>query len=493
MPQIQFFGSQVGGGTVINYSYTDMPWKLVFWDFWNFLKYARSLIWVVMPLWPCYGGSFDELSLTFQHVWCLSVHTVLIILQVIFLLGLLPLLFILPGWLFVSGLVTFFAVNALICRTLNGSTIQYTSDPKYSPHWERFEHEQWIFLNGVSIGESWLKDNLNRLALTFGRPVLGIHNRTSGIIFDLIECIIQRSFGYATTDVRLVYKILKDKLYNPQYTTVVFIIHSQGGIEGGLVIDWLLQEVPQDLLAKLEVYTFGNAANHFNNPHRHQSSQEAQVKHPHILNDMFQRFPHFTGDIEKTGIKTGFENPLSHPALSNDQGSSELESHGAALDRAIGHIEHYAHTGDFVALWGVLHFITNTRASAEIPRFVGRLFAHHATGHLLSQHYLNDMFPLAKNAFGEFTGCAESNEFMDSIISLPGQGEGDNIIQAIREGLGHSFAALDHIALPKSDVSVQGRLIEREISILNGPVRVRDLSRLWQYRNGQTPRIIRKV
>ncbi|KAI1475080.1 hypothetical protein F4774DRAFT_429242 [Daldinia eschscholtzii] len=489
MPQIQFFGSQVGGGTVINYSYTDMPWKLVFWDFWYFIKYAKSLLWVLLPLWPCYGGDFDELSFTFQHVWCLFVHTILIILQVAFLLAFLPAMFILPGSIFVPGLVSFFIVNALICRTLNGSTIQYTSEPRYSPHWEKFEHEQWIFLNGVSIGEAWLKDNLNRLALTFGRPVLGIHNRTSGIVFDIIECIIQRCFGYATTDIRLVYKILKDKLYNPQYTTVVFILHSQGGIEGGLVIDWLLQEVPQDLLAKLEVYTFGNAANHFNNPHRHQKSQEAQVKHPHILSDMFERFPHLPGDIEKTGIKKNFD----HHSISNDQTPSENESHGAALDRAIGHIEHYAHNGDFVAIWGVLHFITNTRASAEIPRFVGRLFANATSGHLLSQHYLNDMFPLAKNAFDEFSGCAETNEFMDSIINLPGQGEGDNLLQAIREGLGHSFAALDHVALPKSDVSVQGRLIEKELNISNGPVRVRDLSRLWQYRNGGTPRSIRKV
>ncbi|KAI0846464.1 hypothetical protein F5Y00DRAFT_271929 [Daldinia vernicosa] len=492
MAQIQFFGSQVGGGTVINYSYTDMPWKLVFWDFWYFLKYARYLPWVVWPLWPCHGGKFDELSFTFPHMWCVFVHIVLVVLQVAFILAL-PSVFILPGWLFISGLITFFVINQLICRTLNGNTIQYTSEPRYSPNWEKFENEQWIFLNGVSVGEAWLKGNLNRLALTFGRPVLGIHNRTSGVIFDILEAIVQRCFGYATTDIRLAYKILKDKLYNPQYTTVVFILHSQGGIEGGLVIDWLLQEVPQDLLAKLEVYTFGNAANHFNNPHRHKSSQEAQVKNPHILNRVFRQIPYLPGDMDKTAAKKNFNNAQPHTLTSNDQGSGELEPHGAALDRAIGHIEHYAHTTDFVALWGVLHFITNTRASSEIPRFVGRLFAHESLGgHLLNQHYLNDMFPLAKNAFGEFIGCAESNEFMDSVINPPRQGEGDNLVQAIREGLGHSFAALDQVAQAKCDVSVQGRLAA-EVSALDGPVRVRDLSRLWHYRNGRTPGSLRTI
>ena len=79
----------------------------------------------------------------------------------------------------------------------------------------------------------------------------------SGIIFDVIECLIQRNFGYATTDVRVCYSILKETLYNAQNTKVIFILHSQGGIQGSLVLDWLLQELPQDLLAKLEVYTFG--------------------------------------------------------------------------------------------------------------------------------------------------------------------------------------------------------------------------------------------
>lgn len=98
-----------------------------------------------------------------------------------------------------------------------------------------------------------MKNNLNRLALTFKRPILGIHNQTSGILFDVVECLIQRNLGYATYDVRMCYRIVKETLYNPQYSKVVFVLHSQGGIEGGLVLDWLLQELPQDLLAKLEV------------------------------------------------------------------------------------------------------------------------------------------------------------------------------------------------------------------------------------------------
>jgi hypothetical protein len=112
----------------------------------------------------------------------------------------------------------------------------------------------------VIYSESWLKANINRLALTFGRPVQGIHNKTDGIIFDVFECLIQRSFNYATRDVRDAYKVLQGHLYNPKLSKVVFILHSQGGIQGSMILDWLLQELPQDLLSKLEVYTFGCAA-----------------------------------------------------------------------------------------------------------------------------------------------------------------------------------------------------------------------------------------
>jgi hypothetical protein len=79
---------------------------------------------------------------------------------------------------------------------------------------------------------------------------------------------VQRNLCYSTQDVRDAYALIKNALLNEEYQKVIFILHSQGGIEGGLVIDWLLDEIPQDRMQRLEIYTFGNAANHFNNPHR---------------------------------------------------------------------------------------------------------------------------------------------------------------------------------------------------------------------------------
>ena len=90
-----------------------------------------------------------------------------------------------------------------------------------------------------------------------------------------------------------------------------------------MVLDWLFAAVNRELLEKVEIYTFGSAANHFNSPE--------------------------TGDGR----------------------------------RVCKHIEHYANTADYVSLFGILHFrplpveakyeSANAREQIE-NRYVGRLF-----------------------------------------------------------------------------------------------------------------------
>ncbi|KAI1188589.1 hypothetical protein F5B17DRAFT_263199 [Nemania serpens] len=521
--RIEFFGSQVGGKSVINYSYTDLPWKLVAYDIRTFFTFAWALPWIVWPVRPCDGDHFDELSWTVENIWCIFIHVILFILQLLFLISL-PLALVFPVYLFTAALAVFFFVNGLLCRCLNGKTTTYESDPRYAPAMPEHQHEQWIFLNGVAVGEAWLKSNINRLALTFKRPVLGVHNRTTGIIFDVIECLIQRNFSYATSDVRVAYKILKETLYNPQYSKVVFILHSQGGVEGGLVLDWLLQELPQDLLAKLEVYTFGNAANHFNNPHRHVQSQEEERRHPNArteVSEVVADVPITDSPVEMkmpprqkqstNGLNDGCED-ITHPqplaSVINGTRTVARRTYAvASSDRAIGYVEHYAHTTDFVALWGLLHFVTNERASPEMPRFIGRVFSRLSPrgGHQFSQHYLNGMFPLSRNEHGELTGCADRNDFMDSVIEVAKTGTEK---ADVREGFEKSWAMIGLAGDPDSAVpsevelhgsfygslhgSLRGSIHSDDEDLFDGRVRVRHLSRLWQYRNGRSPPNIRQ-
>lgn len=332
-----------------------------------------------------------------------------------------------------------------------------------------------------------MQNNLNRLALTFGRPILGVHNRTTGILFDVLECLVQRNLSLATNDIRACFKELKKVLYDPSKSKVILVLHSQGGIEGGLALDWLLQEMPQDLLAKLEVYTFGNAANHFNNPHRHARSESLTASRSLAAMTTFMtELSYGTSASSLVDTKSSQDSTKETRGLSRDESTLSSYSSVAAMDKAISHIEHYAHTTDFVAIWGVLHFATNQMGSPELPRFIGRLFNHSSTsgGHQFNQHYLNNMFPLARDPkSGEFIGADEHNSFMEEVVKLGSECEAmDNT----REAFDVSWGGAEGFGTGEISTPVEVHGVTSKHGEHAG-VQVKYLSRLWAYRNGQSP------
>lgn len=310
----------------------------------------------------------------------------------------------------------------------------------------------------------------------------------------MIECLVQRNFAYATKDVRRAYAIIKEKLYQPEMTKVVLILHSQGGIEGGLVLDWLLQELPQDLLVKLEVYTFGNAANHCNNPHHSMDAllSDQRTTEPQSSSMTAQQLP----KPQRAGAQT---TAAQTAGLVVETASSQP---AAISRRAIGHIEHYAHTTDFVALWGVLHFVSMARESESIPRFLGRVFARTSPrgGHQLVQHYLDGMFPLAKDAeTGEFLGCADTSEFVESAVEVGREGDESADVHEAFEQSWVATLTEDSSLCEKDGRGILHTEISAEVKIhTSSPIlarqtshprqiKVKDVSRLWQYRNGKSP------
>lgn len=293
----------------------------------------------------------------------------------------------------------------------------------------------------------------------------------------------------------------------PQYTKIVFILHSQGGIEGSMVIDWLLQEVPQDLLAKLEIYTFGNAANHFNNPHQHLLSQQAALSNPDSV---------YT---TKTTTHIHYHDILS--GIDRDREQNMRPSYQKSLaGKSIRYIEHYANTSDFVARWGVLAYLHNSYFKPTAPRYMGRVFERVGRGHQFNQHYLDNMFPLQESAEEQggvgnsgFEGAADESAFMETAVEWDGC---SNDSKGEREGLEMSYLAAKGDPLEKdeeetliSDMSPISS--SASMSALKGvfesgegftsfhvngtkertmaQFRVKDLSRLWTYRNGRSPKV----
>jgi len=348
--------------------YTAVPWKLFWYDLKLFAANAWALPYIIWPIHSSQSTSSDELVGTLPNFEAITIHIGLCLAQSFFLLSIIPLLIlpVLPFGAVVIYVLGFIIINQLLCNLLlNGQHATLESDVDLRQFPQAHPKEKWIFINGIAVGQTWLQSNINRIALSFGRPVTGVHNPTSGILFDLIQCLVERDLSYPTTDVRQGFATVEKALYEG-HDKVIIILHSQGGIEGSLILDWLYASVPGIALEKIEVYTFGNAANHFNNPQR-------------------------------------------VAMVSSKEGNNLVDTD------VIKHIEHYGNSEDFVARWGVLHYASISVCERMKNRYEGRVFERNGTGHLLNQHYLGTMFPLdLKRGWG----VLEHNDFMDSPIVI---------------------------------------------------------------------------
>jgi hypothetical protein len=232
-----------------------------------------------------------------------------------------------------------YAIIYIFLLRLSGPILVQSKEPE-----EEKLQEEWFFVNGICVGQQWMIENVNLLANIFGRRITGIHNKTFGIFGDVIECLIQRDFNYMTYDALVTYNLVRQALLNESTIKVVLLGHSQGGLIVTLVVDRLLAEMSQDVLAKLEVYTFASAANHLSNP-------------------------------------------LESRAISREERGTAQEKTDRARERHVIHyVEHFANERDFVSRVSVLHF------SGRVQQFYGKLFHLPSTGHLLNQHYLDNMF-----------------------------------------------------------------------------------------------------
>lgn len=122
-----------------------------------------------------------------------------------------------------------------------------------------FPGEMWLYVNGVATGSAVLKANGKELARIFQRPIHLVHNPTDGLVLDLAECVLGRTFNWNTLLTQYVHDVVTRSLAG--YSKVVLIGHSQGGIVVADVANKLVNN-PENasMLANLEIYTFASAA-----------------------------------------------------------------------------------------------------------------------------------------------------------------------------------------------------------------------------------------
>lgn len=143
-----FFGQK----TVINYSYTDTPFRLFNQDLRAVGRYSWALPLLLRPIAKYGSGELDELYPSWPNIKALLVHSLLFFLQVSFALAI-PAALVLPVWMAFTGFVLVALLNlALSFAFLNRLNNTYTSDEKYAKHLPEHAHEQWIYLNGIMVG-----------------------------------------------------------------------------------------------------------------------------------------------------------------------------------------------------------------------------------------------------------------------------------------------------------------------------------------------------
>ncbi len=220
-------------------------------------------------------------------------------------------------------------------QTVAALSIQRTfplrDEPTSIPRQEEdtFRDESWFFINGIATTVPILRMNGEYFKELFGRPLELISNPSDGVFIDLFECVFGRSFDMSTKPAEYATSRIDDAITSDSIKKVVLLCHSQGGIIASNVVKNLIKKHRgKNVLKKLEVYTFGCAADEF--------------------------------EVDR--------------ALSKVTG------------RLVPYVEHYANLGDVVARVGVLQKQINVEDD-----YFGEIYEVDKQGHLLNAHYLPEL------------------------------------------------------------------------------------------------------
>ncbi|RFN43411.1 hypothetical protein FIE12Z_12351 [Fusarium flagelliforme] len=139
------------------------------------------------------------------------------------------------------------------------------------------QNEKWLFINGIANEFFWFQRSCDKIRDTFNREVMGVYNRSDGILWDFIECCGERRAGEPNTLIestqssKAARKALEQELKAALWPAdgkipdkVVMIAHSQGCLVLRLALQTLVTEIPERspqrriIKERLRIFTFGN-------------------------------------------------------------------------------------------------------------------------------------------------------------------------------------------------------------------------------------------
>lgn len=143
-------------------TYTANPLLLVWNDVLLFFRLTitwpitAGLFSIILPLGENKSNKLDELARTWANGWALTLHVIMVIGQLAFLLSLIPSALIgipIPFYtpLYLGYIVAMVVLNRLVSVLLNGRRKQFWSKVPVK-HDPRHDGERWVFINGVAAG-----------------------------------------------------------------------------------------------------------------------------------------------------------------------------------------------------------------------------------------------------------------------------------------------------------------------------------------------------
>ena len=143
------------------------------------IKQLRYLPWVFIPLKTVHQDG--ELYLSFANIRENGLQVALFLLEIVLLLVAVPIFLLLPGIITTVAAVACCFLILGLTNPLQGPRIAYSKmNDEIIESANQHKHERWLFINGIATGHSGLQKNIDLLAKTFRRPVIGIHNQRSG-------------------------------------------------------------------------------------------------------------------------------------------------------------------------------------------------------------------------------------------------------------------------------------------------------------------------
>ncbi|PMD52551.1 uncharacterized protein K444DRAFT_706143 [Hyaloscypha bicolor E] len=355
----------------------------------------------------------------------IALHMLLIIVEFWGMVVILPAFLVLPGIVFSILCIMSAGLIAVLTWPLHGSRV-VSSGKERKRNLEQLSGVKLLYINGSITSQRGFRSHINSLSLIFGRPVIGVYNPTNGLVIDILEMLLLRSIPYPSRTSTTLYTQLRELLLPPSTRKVLVIAHGTGASILSSVLSKLHNDLPIDILSKLEIFTFGSAATYLSN--------SLLAQHSRIIGEHSTTYPGAKEEIE----------------------------------RVIPYIEHYAFSADIFARCGILKYMLKVLDN----RFYGRLFVLNATPHtgLTFTQYLQAIFPA--NAKGsmldEVVGVdvlsAEAREIAAQGLNLPLKSLSNHY-----EGIGGTFLSDKTL-----DMNGKGKT-------------VRQLSRLWQYAGGAHP------